>query len=421
MSRAFTRRRFLAGTAAAIAAPYVIPSAALGLGPEPAPSNRIGLGAIGLGQRNSSGRLAAGGVAQVTAVCDVVREKREGTQKRIGKGCKAYSDFRDVIADPNVDALVIATPEHWHVIPAVMAAKAGKDAYVEKPLGLTIHEGRVLVATFERYEAVFQHGAQLRRSGANRHAVELILNGRIGKVHTVEVGSRGGSYCAWEKPEPVPEGLDYDLFLGQAPWAPYCPHRVGVRGGRPWTFIHDYAGGFVTAAGIHYIDLAQLGMGTDDTGPVEAEGEGVYPKDGLFDTPLTWRVEYRYANGVKLIYTDNRKCAEGAKFIGTEGWIHVGTGKPRAEPASVLDSEIAPGEVRLPPASGHGFIDCIRSREQTSCPPEAAHRSTTVCHLANICMLLGRKVRWDPQKERFIDDPEADRMLCRTMRSPWRL
>ena len=419
MSGAFTRRRFLAA-AAATSAPCLIPSAALGLGPEPAPSNRIGIGAVGLGARNGSGRLAAGGIAQVTAVCDVVEQKREATRQRLGNGCRAYNDFRDVIADPNVDALVIATPEHWHVIPAVMAAAAGKDAYVEKPLGLTIREGRLLVETFRRYGAVFQHGTQHRRSGANRHAFELILNGRIGKLHTVEVGSRGGSYCTFEKPEPVPEGLDYDLFLGQAPWAPYCPHRVGVRGGRPWTFIHDYAGGFVTAAGIHYIDLAQIGIGADDSGPLEAEGEGIYPKDGLFDTPLTWRVEYRYANGVKLIYTDNRKCAEGTRFIGTEGWIHMGAGL-RAEPASVLGSKIAPGEVRLPPAEGHGFIDCIRSREETSCPPESAHRSTTVCHLANICMLLGRKVRWDPQKERFIDDPEADRMLSRAARSPWRL
>ncbi len=419
MSTTVTRRRFLAAAAAA-GMPCVVPSAALGLNAEAAPSERIGLGAVGLGARNSSGRLAVGGGAQVTAVCDVVRQKRETTQRRIGGGCRAYNDFRDVIADPNVDALVIATPEHWHVLPAVMAAKAGKDAYVEKPLGLTIHEGRVLVDTFQRYGAVFQHGTQHRRSSANRHALELILNGRIGKLHTVEVGSRGGSYCKFEQPEPVPDGLDYDLFLGQAPWAPYTPHRVGVTGGRPWTFIHDYAGGFVTAAGIHYIDLAQIGIGADDTGPVEAEGEGVYPADGLFDTPLTWRVEYRYANGVKLIYTDNRKCAEGTRFIGTEGWIHMGSGL-RAEPASVLGSKIADGEIRLPPAAGHGFIDCIRSREETSCPAESAHRGTTVCHLANICMQLRRKVRWNPQTERFIDDPAADRMISRAARSPWRV
>jgi len=414
-----TRRRFLKGAAASVAVPYLISGSVLRA--DTAPSNRIGLGAIGLGARNSSGRLAVGGNAQVTAVCDVVKAKREATQQRIGNGCKAYNDFRDLIADPNVDAITVATPEHWHVIPAVTAAKAGKDAYVEKPLSLTIREGRVLTETFRRLGRVFQHGTQLRRSGANRHAVELMLNGRIGKIHTVEVGSRPGSRCGCEKPEPVPEGLDYDLFLGQAPWAPYCPSRVGVKGGRPWTFIRDYAGGFVTAAGIHYIDLAQLGLGTDDTGPVEAEGEAVFPEDGLFDTPLTWHVEYRYANGVKLIYTDNRKCAEGTKFIGAEGWIHLGTGSPKAEPASVLGSQLGANETRLPPAAGHGFIDCIRSREQTSCPPETAHRSTTVCHLANICMLLGRKVRWDPEKEVFLDDAEANRMIARTMRSPWHL
>jgi len=418
MPRNLTRRRFVKIAAASVAVPYLIDSSVLRA--DIAPSNRIGLGAIGLGARNSSGKLAVDSNAQVTAVCDVVKAKREATQQRIGKGCKAYNDFRDLIADPNVDAVAIATPEHWHVIPAVMAAKAGKDAYVEKPLGLTIQEGRVLTDTFGRLGRVFQHGTQYRRSSAIRHAAELVLNGRIGKVHTVEVGSRPGSRCGCEKPEPIPDGLDYDLFLGQAPWAPYSPSRVGVKGGRPWTFIRDFAGGFVTAAGVHYIDLVQLGLGTDDTGPVEAEGEAVFPEDGLFDTPLTWRVEYRYANGVKLIYADNRKCAEGARFIGTEGWIHMG-GRANASDPSLLSSKIGPGEIRLPPATGHGFIDCIRSREQTSCPPEAAHRSTTICHLANICMLLGRKVRWDPEKESFLDDPEANRMIARTMRSPWRL
>jgi myo-inositol 2-dehydrogenase / D-chiro-inositol 1-dehydrogenase len=279
MPHHLTRRRFVQGVAASVAMPYLVRGSVLRA--DTAPSNRIGLGAIGLGARNASGLLAAGGNAPVTAVCDVVRAKRETVQQRIGKGCKAYNDFRELIADPNVDAVVIATPEHWHVLPAVIAAKAGKDAYVEKPLGLTIHEGRVLTDTFRRLGRVFQHGTQYRRSGVIRHAAELILNGRIGKVHTVEVGARPGSRCGCEKPEPVPAGLDYDLFLGQAPWAPYCPSRVGVKGGRPWTFIRDYAGGFVTAAGIHYIDLVQLGLGTDDTGPVEAEGEAVFPDDGL--------------------------------------------------------------------------------------------------------------------------------------------
>lgn len=422
MSRSLTRRRFFVGAAAAAAAPYVVPAAALGLAGTTAPSERIGLGAMGLGGRNGSGQLAVNSGSQVVAVCDVVEEKREATRQRIGKGCKAYNDFRDMIADPNVDALTIATPEHWHVIPAVYAAKAGKDAYVEKPLSLTIHEGRVLVETFKRYRAVFQHGTQMRRSGDYRHAAELVLNGRIGKVHTVEVGSRGGSYCPCEKPEPAPKGLDYDMWLGQAPWAPYSPNRVGVKGGRPWTFIRDYAGGFVTAAGIHLLDLGQMGiMGADQTGPVEAQGKGVYPDDGLFDTPLTWRVEFRYADGLKMTFTNNQQNAEGAKFIGTEGWVHIGSGPPRAEPASLLTSQIGPNEHRLPEIDARDFIDCVRNRADTSGPAEAAHRSTTLGHLANICMLLGRKVRWDPKNEQFIDDPEANRMIARTMRSPWRL
>ena len=416
MSRNLTRRSFIKGAGAAVAAPYLVSGSVLSA----PPSNRIGLGLIGCGARSAGG--VGGGL--ITAVCDVVKDKREAAQQRIGKDCKAYNDFRDLIADPNVDAVVIATPEHWHVIPAVVAAKAGKDAYVEKPLGLTIHEGRVLTETFRRLGRVFQHGTQSRCSGANRHVAELVLNGRIGKLHTVEVKTEGGLEGAsdgglrWgsEKPEPVPEGLDYDLWLGQAPWAPYCPSRVGVKGGRPWSFIRDYSGGWANADGIHMIDLAQLGMGADDTGPVEVKGEAVFPKNGLFDTPLTWRVECRYANGVKLIWTGEGR-QRSCRFIGTAGWIEMNTGK--AEPASVLGSEIGPNEIHLPRAGS--FEQCIRTREETLCPPEAAHRTTTVCHLANICMLLGRKVRWDPKKELFLDDPEANRLISRAMRSPWRL
>ena len=350
-------------------------------------------------------------------------EKHYGQQTRSGTytGCTAYNDFRELIADKNVDAVVIAVPDHWHTIPAIEAARAGKDVYLEKPMTLTHEEGRALADVVKRYDRVFQHGTQQRSGRRFRRAAQLARSGRLGKLHTVEVGVYGGRATGYHAPQPVPEGFDFPLWLGQAPWAPFTAARcVGVR---PWMCISDYSGGLVTGWGIHHIDSAHWGMGTDDTGPIEIEGEGVFPADGLYDTVLTWRLECRYANGMRMIFTDHQKNPQGIKFIGTDGWVFVNRQTLEAEPASLLESPVDPSEAQLYHSNSHhgNFLECIRTRKETICPAELAHRSTSVCHLVNICLQVGRKVRWNPAKERFVNDPEADRLLSRAMRSPWHL
>jgi predicted dehydrogenase len=369
----------------------------------------------------------------VAAVCDVMANKRTAFQQRVEQhyaqqrakgtysGCAGYNDFRDLIADKNVDAVVIGVPDHWHTVPALRAAEAGKDVYLEKPMTLTIEEGQALVETMRRYGRVFQHGTQQRSDWKFRFAAELARNERIGKLHTIEVGSPGGAATGTPPVEPVPPGFDYDLWLGQAPWAPYTTLRC--LNAATWIFIQDYAGGHVTGWGIHHVDCAHWGMGTDDTGPVEVEGTGVFPRDGLYDSAITWKVECRYANGLKMVYGDESQVAHGVKFIGTEGWVYVHRGAIQTEPKSLLSTVIRPNEIHLYESPDHhaNFLRCIRTRERTICPVEVAHRSITVCHLTNICLWLGRRVKWNPETEHFVNDPEAERHISRAMRSPWHL
>ena len=336
-------------------------------------------------------------------------------------GCKAYNDFRDLIKDPNVDAVVIATPDHWHTIPALTAIRAGKDVYLEKPMTLTIHEGRVLSDAVRQTGRVFQHGTQQRSEGEFGRAVELVRNGRIGDLKAVEVGIHAGPVSKIFPEEPIPKDFDYDLWLGQAPQAPYCSARC--KGIRPWIYIRDYSGGRITSWGSHHLDIAHWGLGADLTGPVELEGAGVFPTEGLYNTACTWRVEMRYANGVKVLFTDNRQNPQGIKFIGDEGWIFVNRTKIEAEPAGLLSSVVGPNELHLQTSRDHfqNFVECIKTRTEPVASAEIAHRTTTACHLANICLELGRTLRWDPQNERFLDDLEADELIVRTMRQPWQL
>ena len=430
-----TRRGFLKTGALAVGAPWVIPSSAMGLETKEIPSNRIGLGFIGLGAMNSGhiGRFLAQSDVQIVAGCDPWTHKRETAQERIhsryadmfGKGiyrgCAVYNDFRDLIQDSNVDAVVIATPDHWHTIPALAAVRAGKDVYLEKPMTLTIQEGRALANAVKETGQVFQHGAQQRSHWDFGKAVELVRNGRIGQLKTIEVGIHAGATSKNFPEEPVPKGFDYDLWLGQAPNAPYCKGRcVGIR---PWILIRDYSGGRITSWGSHHLDIAHWAMDADLTGPIEIEGSGVFPESGLYDSALTWRVTLRYANGVTVLFTDNRQQPQGMKFIGDKGWIFVSRTEIKTEPSGILDSKIGANEIHLQTSRDHhqNFIDCIKTRVETVSPAEIAHRSTTACHLTNICLWLKRKVCWDPEKEQFVNDPEADKFISREMRKPWRL
>ena len=437
-----TRRDFLKTAAivgGGVVAPYLVPAGALGQDGAVAPSNRINLGCIGVGRMGQGDMRAFMGFreVQVVAVCDVdskrvkdaqrLVEQKYAAQKKDGsyKGCAIYGDFREVTSRDDIDAVMICTPDHWHVLPAIAAAKVGKDIFLQKPMSLTIEEGRVLSDTVRRYGRVLQVGSQRRSSASVRFGCELVRNGRIGKLHTVKVGTGADPATKLHQTMPVPPNLDYDRWLGPTPWAPYTEARVHPEKGygRPgWLRISDYSLGMVTAWGSHHMDIAHWGMGVDDTGPVEIQAEAEFPKDGLWDVHGPFRIEYTYANGVKVIYADSRQVKHGIVFEGTEGWVHVG-GRPDAHPKSLLTSKIRPGEVHLTKSVNHkgNFLESIRTREETVAPVENGHRTCSACILGYIAMQLGRELKWDPERERFVDDPEADRWISKPMRAPWRL
>jgi predicted dehydrogenase len=428
-----TRRALLKGaSAAAIIGPYVVSTNARGAGNRPAPSNRITMGAIGVGGMGTgdlNGFLGKSEV-QVLAVCDVDKAHRDKAKQIVDRkygntSCMDYDDFREIIRRTDIQAVMIATPDHWHAIPVILAARAGKDIHCQKPLSLTIREGRAMSDAVRRAGIVFQTGSQQRSDRKFRFACELVRNGRLGKLQTMEVGLPTGSPGKNEQPQPPPAGFDYDFWLGQAPYTPYTADRTH------WSFrwILDYSGGQVTDWGAHHCDIAQWGNGTSYTGPVEVEGKGNFPSDGIWNTAVTYRFVCTYASGAKMIVADGSPQADGAKFpngirfVGTEGWVFVSRGKIDSEPKSLLTSAIGPDEIHLYESNDHkgNFLDCVKTRGETIAPIENAHRSITIAHLGNIAMLLGRKVRWNPDTEQFVGDAEADRMLSRAMRAPWHL
>ena len=417
-----TRREFLKSSAAAAAGAFVVPTIvpASVFGAD-APSNRITIGSIGLGGMGTGNMKGFKGKSgsEVVAVCDVDAEHLEKARETAGLDKKScYNDFRELIARDDIDAVVVATPDHWHVPTSIAAVRAGKDVYCEKPLTLTIAGGRTLADEVKRYGRILQTGSQQRSGSEFRFACELVRNGRIGKLHTIRVGIHGNNRTCpptWS-PEPVPDGFDYDMWLGPAPWEPYTEQRCHYQ----FRFILDYSGGQMTNWGAHYLDIAQWGNAADDTGPIEIVGSGDFPKTGLFTTAQNENIEYTYANGVKLFL----KSGSGhTRFEGTRGWVDVTRGKIDAEPKSILTSKIGPDEIHLYDSNDHkqNFLDCIKSRKDTICTAEIGHRSSSVCHLGNIAMQLGRKLKWDPKTERFINDPAANNMLTRAMRAPWRL
>lgn len=431
-----SRRGFLKRTAATcgtLAIAQIIPASVLGRGGSVAPSNRVVVGCIGVGGmgRGDMGLCMALPDVQVVAVCDPKRELRDSAKEavdaRYGPSvCTAYADFRELVAREDIDAVSIASNDHWHVLHALAAVRAGKDVYVEKPLGLSFEEIRTLREAVRRYGRVFQFGTQQRSMPNFRLACELVRNGRIGKVHTIRVSAPSGvkerTGEATFAAAPVPEGFDYEMWLGPAPWAPYTPKRVV---NPHWFHISDYSLGYIAGWGIHHVDIAQWGNGSELTGPVEVVGSAVFPgDDGLCDNALIWDVTLRYANGVTLEYTsDGDRNAHGIRFEGTDGWVYVNRGAFDAHPKSLLEERIGPNEIHLPVSTNHqrDWIDGVKTRGATVANIEVAVRSDTLCHLSDIAVRLGRRLRWDPDQERFIGDDEANRRLKRAMRSPWHL
>ncbi len=374
-------------------------------------------------------------IAQVVAVCDVKANMREAARKRVDNhygntGCAEYHDFRELLARDDIDAVMIATTDHWHVLNALAAAKAGKDIYLEKPMGLSIAEDQTLRAACHRYGTVFQFGTQQRSDWKFRFACELALNRRVGKVHTINVLSPSSVAGGSMKPAPVPEWLNYDFWLGPAP---YAPHIEECCSKRLWRFRSDYALGFVAGWGIHPLDIALWGGGKDLTGPVELEGTGTFPSDGFCDTATDWRIVFKYASGVILNYAGGPQPKEwhqrygpnihGTGFEGDEGWVHVNRGRIAAHPRSLLKSVIAPNETNLYKSNHHvrNFLDCVKNRSQTVCPIDVAVHADIVCQLSDIAIRTRRKIKWDPENEVIIGDEDASRLLTRPMRSPWHL
>ncbi len=430
------RRRFLkrgtAATAAAVGFPYIVPSSAYGAAGHVAPGNRIVMGCIGMGGQGTGDMKSFLGFKdiQVVAVCDVDKPHREQARRLVNDrydndDCEGYNYFYELLERDDLDALSIALPDHWHAIPVLMGARKGLDIYAEKPLARTIPQGRAMIEAVERYGIVWQTGSQ-QRSGSNfRHACELVRNGYIGTVELVEAGLPTGSPCGPQPEMPVPPGFNYDMWLGPAPWAPYTKNRCH------WNFrwILDYSGGQLTDWAGHHIDIGNWGMGVEHTGPIEVEGRGVFPRNGLYNAAIAYDFKCKYPAGVSPVAPNGftlhvaNTLPSGTRFTGSEGWVHVNRGYLETDPPSLKNAAIRPDEVHLVDSRHHqgNFVEAVKTRGETVAPIEGAQRAISVAHLGNIAMELERKVRWDPERERFIDDPEANRKLERPMRAPWHI
>jgi predicted dehydrogenase len=430
-----TRRRFLKGAASvALGAPAVIPASALGAEGRPSPGERITIACIGLGGeglgKNVRAFLAQPD-AQVVAVCDVdpahladgkkVVEDYYAGQSRGGtySGCAACKDFREILARGDIDAVMISTPDHWHVPMSVAAIQSGKDVICEKPT-LTVREGRILANTVRRYGAVFQWSTEDRAMACHHRMAELVRNGRIGRLQRIRVGLPSGPDNPGDPTsKPVPPGFDYEMWLGPAPYAPYCPGRTH------WNFrwITDYSGGMLTDWGAHLLDTAQWANDTEHSGPIEVEGTGKMHPDGLYNTFYEFDLKYRYANGVEMIV---RSGGVSLRFEGTDGWVgnNGWLGPVEAGSRDILDTKIGPSETRLftdPRGEHRNFLDCVKTRRDPYFPAEIGQRCFTILHIGNIAMWTGRKLHWDPGREQFIGDETANRYLSRAMRAPWRV
>ncbi len=426
------RRTFLAGAAAA---PWLVPRAALGGPGKRAPSERIGLGCIGVGGRGSFLLRAFLPLedAQVVAVCDPHGKRRETRKRDVEaryaetrgkeryKGCGAHNDFRELLARHDVDAVVAATPGQWHGLHYVMAARAGKDIYGEKPLTLTAEEGAAVCKAVERYGRVFQTGLQQRSEGRFRHACELARNGYLGRLRTVKVGVPGGAVIPDAPEVPVPDYFDYNLWLGPAPLTPYNEKKC--QGERVWGHIYDYSLGFLAAWGVHHLDIARWGAPTLSQGAARIKGKATFPTEGMTNTPLTWRVTLTAPDGVRLSFTDLSANAMGCRFEGDDGWVHVNRKTIEAEPKSLLSLRLKPNETRLFESDHHqqNFLDAVRTRGRTATPATVGHRSTLLTILSDIAVRAARPLEWDWTAERFVKDAAANRRLRRAMRPPWSL
>ena len=412
-----TRRTLFKGAAAAVAAPYVITSTALGNAQQPAAGERVLLGHIGVGGQGGGLFRAfqnCRGVQSV-AVSDAYEDRRDAYAKMCGG--KAYRDFRELLARPDVDAVIIATPDHWHVPMAIAAARAKKSAYVEKPLGVTIEECLACRKAFQENDQIFQYGTMQRSMPHCHFGCELVRNWKIGKVHAIEVIAPNGGAGGSTQQVPVPKGLDYEAWCGPAPARPFTADRCHP----PGTYwVYDYSIGYLGGWGAHPLDIQVWGSDADLVGPYTVEGTRVIPTTGLYDTVYDWDMKIELADGVKMTF---KPGGDSTKFIGTDGWVRIWRGGIDAEPKSLLKEKISPNEMRLIQSKNHyqNFVDAVRDRKTPASSLADAVRSDVISHLSNIAVRLKRKITWDPRKETIVGDPEAVRLTRREYRAPYSL
>lgn len=420
--RSFLKRSALAGGATA-ALPQILPARLLGAD---APSKKITVGFIGTGDHGTSWNLRRYmnfDDARVLVVCDVDRKRMQQAKEIVdtqylNKDCAMTGDFREVLARKDIDAVMISTPDHWHTLISMLALEAGKDVQCEKPT-LCIDEGNLLIRMVRKHNKVFQTSTEDRSVPVYHRMAELVRNGRIGKLQKIEVIlPKQPNVPGDATPQPVPPELDYEMWLGPAPHAPYNKDRVHFN----FRWVQDYSGGIICDWGTHLFDTAQWANDTERSGPVEVEGKGTFWEGGLYNTVKDYDLTYRYANGVVMT------CQPGdpsIKFIGTDGWVgnRGWRGDLEASSKEILNSKIGPNELHLYTnlAGEHrDFLDCVRSRKDPYFPVDIGHRVSTVCHLGNLAIKVGRKLKWDPQAERFLNDDSANALLTRTLRAPWK-
>jgi predicted dehydrogenase len=403
--------RGVAAAAGVAAAPYVITSTALGARGVPAASERVTLGHIGVGGRGGGiGRGFAG--SQSVAVCDCWKNRRD---RYLGGQGKVYADFRDLLADKSIDAVAIATCDHWHVPVAIAAAKAGKDAYVEKPLGVSLEEDFACREAFRRYERMFQYGTQQRSSAHCRLGCELVRGGRIGEVKEIHVLAPNSHPGGSTEVLPVPADLDYETWLGPAPARPYMGQATG---GEQWWHCYDYALGFIAGWGAHPLDILVWGYDTHKAGRWEVEGTGKIAPEGRDDVVYDWDVKINFANGVRMTF---KPGGDLTTFVGTEGTVHISRGGLRTEPAALAKSDPGRDGGQLQRSGNHGgnFVESVRTRSTPVSNIEDAVRSDVISHVSDIAIRLKRSIVWDPAAEKFVGDDEANRRMRRAPREPW--
>ncbi len=456
MKKSITRRRFIRTNVtlafAAGAFPSIVPASVLGGAGKVAPNNRVSVGCIGVGPQGRgvmNGFLTQAG-AQVVAVCDVKRDQLELARKQVNEryqnaDCATFHDFREVLARRDIDAVLIATPDHWHVHIAVAAARAGKDMYLEKPMGLTLAEDQLLRRVVQRNKCIFQFGTQQRSSREFQRACELVRSGALGQLRQINVWCSASRPGGPTTPIPVPDTIDYDFWLGPAPFTPYTEDKCSDDGNKKtWWFNYDYALGFIAGWGVHPLDIALWGHPAMLRGAMEVEGQAIIPTEGACNTSVAWKVDFAFADGVRMNFRGTRNqfgevnemndlsafqakygplADHGTAFEGTEGWVLVHRGMLRTHPENLVEATI-PAEYQLRRSVNHvgDFLVGIRHREPAVCGIETAVEADLLCHLSDIATRLRRKLRFDPRREKFIQDEEANRRLAlRPMRPPWQL